>query len=163
MKTTIWSDSGINVGARSGVGSYGWYVTFALMPCATLSFLDSQLPSFTYAFCALPIAKLSDRTVRKNVICIAIVVWRTMNAAAALVPGLATFALSREGVALGESALTPAANSIIADNTTLSGGPLEGADWPDAGQWRGLGVGGSIMPIRKSYAIHAGQRSSLLT
>ncbi len=173
MKTMIESDSGIHVGARSGPGLYGWYVTFALMLCATLSFLDSQLPyilvesikadlkltdteigfiggpafSFTYAICALPIAKLSDRTVRKSVICVAIVVWSTMTAAAALAQGFATFAFSRVGVALGESALTPAANSIISDNTTPNTRPIAIAIYTlgaPIGAALALGLGGII-------------------
>jgi predicted MFS family arabinose efflux permease len=98
---------------------------------ADLNLTDTQIglvtgPAFslTYAICALPIAKISDRYIRKRVICTAIVVWSGLTAAAGLAQGFATFALTRVGVALGESALTPAANSIIADNTTPTTRPI---------------------------------------
>lgn len=131
-------------------GFYGWYVTVALALCAMLSYMDASLPyilveavkadlkltdtqiglitgpafSLTYAICALPIAKISDRYIRKRVICTAIVFWSALTAAAGLAHGFATFALTRIGVALGESALTPAANSIISDNTTPTTRPI---------------------------------------
>src|SRR5690606_18313537 len=113
-------------------GFYGWYVTVVLALCAMLSYMDASLPyilveavkadlkltdtqiglvtgpafSLTYAICALPIAKISDRYIRKRVICTAIVVWSGLTAAAGLAHSFTTFALTRVGVAFGESALT---------------------------------------------------------
>jgi len=70
--------------------------------------------SLTYALFAIPIAKLSDRRNRIVVVSCAIVVWSAFTAAAALARGFASFGLTRIGVAIGESALTPAAHSVIA-------------------------------------------------
>jgi predicted MFS family arabinose efflux permease len=70
--------------------------------------------SLTYAICAIPIAKLSDRGNRVAIIGLAIVIWSGFTALAGLAKGFGTFAVTRVGVAVGESALTPAAHSIIA-------------------------------------------------
>jgi predicted MFS family arabinose efflux permease len=131
-------------------GIYAWYVSFVLMLCATLSFADSSLlyilveaikadlklsdtqiglitgPAFalTYAIFALPLARISDRSLRKVVICGAIVAWSAITAAAGLARGFVTFALTRAGVAIGESALAPAAISMIADRTTVTTRPI---------------------------------------
>ena len=122
---------------------YGWYVVTVLMLCQTLGAMDSKVlfilvealkrdlelsdtqiglitgPAFslTYAVSAIPISKLSDRGVRINVIGGAIVFWSALTALGGFALGMKTLLLSRIGVAVGESALTPAAHSIIADYT----------------------------------------------
>ena len=135
--------------ARAHGRVYGWYVVALLMLCQTLGALDSKVlfilveslkrdlllsdtqlglitgPAFslTYAISAIPIAKLSDRGVRVHVIAGAIVVWSTLTALGGLAQGMKTLLLSRIGVAIGESALTPAAHSIIADYTDKTSRP----------------------------------------
>ncbi|PCE43965.1 spinster family MFS transporter [Rhizorhabdus dicambivorans] len=122
---------------------YAWYVVAVLMLCQTLGAMDSKVlfilvealkrdlglsdtqiglitgPAFslTYAISAIPISKLSDRGVRVNVIGGAIVFWSALTALGGFALGMKTLLLSRIGVAVGESALTPAAHSIIADYT----------------------------------------------
>ena len=120
---------------------YAWYVVFILTGCYTLAFIDSKIifiliekikaelaltdtqlgiiagPAFSlmYAAGAVPIANLSDRMSRKFVIAAAVSVWSAFTAAGGLTQSFFPFMLSRTGVALGESALTPAAHSIFAD------------------------------------------------
>jgi predicted MFS family arabinose efflux permease len=120
---------------------YAWYVVFVLTACYTLAFVDSKIPfilvqaiksdlgltdtqlgiiagpafSLMYAAGALPIAKLSDRIARKYVIAVAVSVWSAFTAAGGATHSFYAFTFSRTGVALGESALTPAAHSIFAD------------------------------------------------
>lgn len=120
---------------------YAWYVVFILAGCYTLAFVDSKIifiliekiksdlaltdtqlgiiagPAFSlmYAAGAVPIAKLSDRISRKLVIAAAVSVWSAFTAAGGLTQSFFPFMLSRTGVALGESALTPAAHSLFAD------------------------------------------------
>ena len=126
---------------RSHSPAYGWYVVVMLMVCQALATLDGKLPfilveslkhdlqlsdtqiglitgpafSLTYALSAIPIAKLSDRYVRVRIIGGAIGLWSMLTAAGGFASGMVTLTLSRVGVAVGESALTPAAHSIIAD------------------------------------------------
>lgn len=120
--------------------AYAWYVVLILMLCQALSQIDAKLPfilvealkedldlsdtqigiitgpafSLTYAIFGLPIAKLSDRYVRKYVIASAIVIWSACTAGGGVAMGFAAFAFSRMGVAVAEAALMPAAHSIIA-------------------------------------------------
>ncbi|MBR0858050.1 spinster family MFS transporter [Bradyrhizobium liaoningense] len=120
---------------------YAWYAVILLTGCYTLAFVDSKIPfilieaikadlaltdtqlgiiagpafSLVYAIGALPIAKLSDRISRKYVIATAVSVWSAFTAAGGATQSFLPFMLSRTGVALGESALTPAAHSIFAD------------------------------------------------
>jgi len=119
---------------------YAWYCVFALMLCQALASVDARLPfilvealkrdlglsdtqvglitgpafSLTYAVCAIPIAKLSDRGNRVAIISVAIAVWSAFTAVAGLAVNFGTFAATRVGVAVGESALTPGAHSLIA-------------------------------------------------
>jgi len=121
--------------------AYAWYVTFILTACYTLSFMDSKIPfilvqlikkdlaltdtqmgilagpafSLTYAICTIPLAKLSDRLTRKYIIAGAVTIWSLFTASCGMAHSFASFMLGRVGVAFGESALTPAAHSIIAD------------------------------------------------
>lgn len=129
------------VGADAPVSRlYAWYVVVALMLCQILASIDARLPfimvealkkdlnlsdmqiglitgpafSLTYALCAIPIARLSDRRNRVLIISVAISIWSAFTALAGLSKGFGAFAFTRIGVAAGEAALTPAAHSIIA-------------------------------------------------
>jgi predicted MFS family arabinose efflux permease len=121
--------------------AYAWYVTFILTACYTLSFMDSKIPfilvqfikkdlaltdtemgilagpafSLTYALCTMPLAKLSDRFTRKYIIAGAVTIWSAFTASCGVAHSFGSFMFGRVGVAFGESALTPAAHSIIAD------------------------------------------------
>jgi predicted MFS family arabinose efflux permease len=125
---------------------YAWYVVFVLTACYTLAFVDSKIPfilvqaiksdlaltdtqlgiiagpafSLMYAAGAMPIAKLSDRIARKYVIAVAVTIWSAFTAAGGATHSFYAFMFSRTGVALGESALTPAAHSIFADYFPVS-------------------------------------------
>ncbi|MGE0384181.1 MAG: spinster family MFS transporter [Gammaproteobacteria bacterium] len=68
-----------------------------------------------YVTLGLPIAKLSDRYNRVNIIAIALTVWSLATAACGLAAGFFHLLLARIGVAVGESAGTPPAYSLIAD------------------------------------------------
>jgi predicted MFS family arabinose efflux permease len=146
-------------------GFYSWYVIIVLMLCYTLAQVDNSLPSIlveaikadlnltdtqvglitgpafaiTYAICAVPIAKLSDRLVRTKVIAAAIVVWSGFTAMAGVANSFGTLAFSRVGLAVGESALTPAAHSIISDHTTPAKRPIAMAVYA-----LGAAVGGGL-------------------
>lgn len=121
--------------------AYAWYVVFALCLCQILSSIDAKLPfilveslkrdlqlsdaqiglvtgpvfSLTYAICAIPIAKIADASSRTAVISTAIIVWSAFTGAAGLANGFIVFLLLRAGVAMGESALTPSAHSLLSD------------------------------------------------
>ncbi|GEN23028.1 MFS transporter [Halomonas cupida] len=125
---------------------YAWYVVFILMLCQLLASVDAHLPfilvevlkddlglsdtqiglingpafSLVYATAAIPIARLSDRRNRIAIISGAIVIWSGFTAAAGAAHTFGSLAFTRIGVAVGESALTPAAHSVIASYLPVS-------------------------------------------
>ena len=127
--------------SEPGASFYGWYVTVVLTLCYTLGFVDNKILfilteaiksdlgltdtqiglivgpafSFTYAICAIPIARISDRNSRKMVMSVAIIAWSSLTALGGMANSFLTLILSRTGVAVGESACTPAAHSLISD------------------------------------------------
>lgn len=89
---------------------------------AELGLSDSQLGALTglsfalfYATLALPIARLSDRLVRKNIVAASLAVWSAMTALIGFASSFSSLALFRMGVAVGEAGSMPATQSIVAD------------------------------------------------
>jgi len=68
-----------------------------------------------YSFAGIPIARWADRAVRRTLIAGGLVVWSAMTGMSGLAVNLAQLVAARFGVALGESACSPAASSLIAD------------------------------------------------
>jgi predicted MFS family arabinose efflux permease len=89
---------------------------------ADLGLSDAQLGALTglafaifYTTFSLPIARVADRTIRKAVIAIALVVWSIMTALTGLATGFAVLVVLRIGVAIGEAGSVPAIHSMISD------------------------------------------------
>jgi predicted MFS family arabinose efflux permease len=82
--------------------------------------------ALVYATAALPIARWSDRTVRRDLISLCLLVWGTMTMLCGLAQSYWQLATARMGVALGEAGYNPCAHSMIADLYPLSrrGGAL---------------------------------------
>jgi len=87
-----------------------------------LGLSDSQMGALTglafavfYTTFSLPIARLADRTTRKVVIAVSLVVWSVMTAMMGLATSFAVLALLRIGVAIGEAGSVPAVHSMISD------------------------------------------------
>lgn len=68
-----------------------------------------------YATMGIPIARLSERINRVNIIAVSIAVWSGMTALCAGAGSYAQLLLARMGVGVGEAGLSPAAQSLIAD------------------------------------------------
>jgi MFS family permease len=68
-----------------------------------------------YATAAFPIARYSDRGIRRNVIVWCVLVWGSMTMLCGLTRSYWQLAIARMGVALGEAGYQPAAHSMIAD------------------------------------------------
>lgn len=80
-----------------------------------MGFLMGTAFAVFYAIAGIPIARLADRLVRRNVLGIAIVVWSLMTAACGSVASFGQLALARIGVAVGEAGGTPTSHSLISD------------------------------------------------
>ena len=71
--------------------------------------------SLVYVTAALPIARWSDRGIRRDVIAACVGVWGAMTMLCGLAHSYAQLAAARMGVAVGEAGYNPAAHSMIAD------------------------------------------------
>jgi predicted MFS family arabinose efflux permease len=109
------------------VYSFNWmdrYVLVILMEAikrdlglsdAALGFLSGFAFAATYSFAGIPIARWADRASRRSVIALGLAWWSTMTSASALARSFLQLTAARIGVAVGESACSPAASSLIAD------------------------------------------------
>src|SRR5438876_7027498 len=68
-----------------------------------------------YSLLGIPIARVADRLNRRNIVAIALAFWSVMTFLCGMASSVATLALARIGVGIGESAGTPASQSIVAD------------------------------------------------
>jgi len=80
-----------------------------------LGLLSGFVFATIYSLAGIPIARLADRTVRRTVIATGLAVWSVMTTLSGLAASFAQLVAARFGVALGESACSPAASSLIAD------------------------------------------------
>jgi len=68
-----------------------------------------------YSLLGIPIARVADRVSRRNIVAIALAFWSAMTFLCGMATSVTTLALARIGVGLGESAGTPASQSLVAD------------------------------------------------
>lgn len=120
---------------------YAWYVIAVLFLVTLFSQLDRQLPallvrpiraafdisdtqfsllqgyafSLCYTLMGLPLGRLVDRAVRRNLIFWGLLFWTAMTALSAFADSYAWLFVARMGVGVGEAVLAPAAYSMIAD------------------------------------------------
>jgi len=71
--------------------------------------------ALVYVTAALPIARWSDRGIRRNIIASCVLVWGAMTMLCGLAQSYFQLAAARMGVALGEAGYNPSAHSMIAD------------------------------------------------
>src|SRR5947208_4713953 len=68
-----------------------------------------------YSLLGIPIARVADRLNRRNIVAIAFAFWSAMTFLCGMASSVASLALARIGVGIGESAGTPASQSLVAD------------------------------------------------
>src|SRR3981081_2614150 len=76
-----------------------------------------------YSLMGIPIARVADRLNRRNIVALALAFWSAMTLFCGMVQSVTTLALARIGVGIGESAGTPASQSIVADLFTKNERP----------------------------------------
>lgn len=118
-----------------------WFVAIVLMLANTLAFVDRQALallvqpikqdlqasdtamsllyglSFTlfYVGVGIPVARLADRSNRRNIIAASIFVWSLATAACGLVRSFGALFVARIGVGAGEAGFSPSAYSLLSD------------------------------------------------
>ena len=138
--TTGWTPAPITED-RTGSGAYRWYVLALLTLTSTFSVADRLVFgilvedikaefalsdfelgllgglafSIIYVIAGFPAARLADRSVRKNIVAVAIAFWSLMTALCGLATGFWTLFLARTGVGVGEGCSGPASQSLVAD------------------------------------------------
>lgn len=119
----------------------GWYALGILTTAYTFSYVDRQILSLMvgpirsdlgitdtqfsllqglafallYTAMGIPIARLADRSNRRNLIAAGVAVWSLATAACGLTRSYSALFIARVGVGVGEAALSPAAYSMITD------------------------------------------------
>jgi predicted MFS family arabinose efflux permease len=68
-----------------------------------------------YSLIGIPIARVADRLNRRNIVALAFAFWSAMTFLCGMASNVSSLALARIGVGLGESASSPASQSIVAD------------------------------------------------
>ncbi len=68
-----------------------------------------------YATLGIPIARLADRSNRRNLIALSLLVWSGMTAMSGLVTNFWQMLVARIGVGIGEAGCSPAAHSMVSD------------------------------------------------
>lgn len=68
-----------------------------------------------YTFAGFPIARLADRSNRRNIITVALVVWSAMTVVCGFAKNFPQLLAARIGVGIGEAGCTPPAHSMISD------------------------------------------------
>lgn len=68
-----------------------------------------------YTVAGIPIARLADRSNRRNIIAIGLAVWSAMTVASGMAKNFAQLAIARVFVGIGEAAGSPPSHSLIAD------------------------------------------------
>jgi MFS family permease len=127
--------------AEEHVGRYPWYALTVLALVYMLNFLDRQILSILaeaikadlgvsdaqlgflygtafavfYGVFGIPLARLSDIWIRKNVIAIGLTLWSVMTALSGTARSALSLGLYRVGVGVGESSATPAAYAMLTD------------------------------------------------
>src|SRR4051812_32287720 len=68
-----------------------------------------------YSLVGIPIARVADRVNRRNIVAVAFAFWSAMTFLCGMATSVTSLALARIGVGIGESASSPASQSLIAD------------------------------------------------
>jgi MFS family permease len=82
---------------------------------ANLGFLYGTVFAVFYAVFGIPLGRVSDIWIRKNMISLGLFAWSAMTALSGTAKGFASLAGYRIGVGIGEASASPAAFSLLAD------------------------------------------------
>jgi MFS family permease len=80
-----------------------------------MGFLGGVAFAIFYTFVGIPVARLADTSVRRNVVAISLAIWSAMTAVCGLVTSFPQLLLARIGVAVGEAGGSPPSHSMISD------------------------------------------------
>lgn len=80
-----------------------------------LGLLQGAAFAILYATLGIPVARLADRSNRRNIVAVSLAIWSAMTVACGFAQSFAQLIAARVGVGIGEAGGTPPSHSIIAD------------------------------------------------
>ena len=81
----------------------------------SMGFLVGFAFAIFYTIAGIPIARLADRSSRRNIIAVGIALWSAMTVASGLARSFLHLALARVFVGIGEAAASPPSHSLLSD------------------------------------------------
>src|SRR5260370_10125430 len=81
----------------------------------TVGMLTSWPLALFYVTCGIPISWIADRSNRRNILSVSLIVWSGFTALCGLSRGWIEFALARIGAGIGEAGGTPPSTAIVSD------------------------------------------------
>jgi predicted MFS family arabinose efflux permease len=80
-----------------------------------MGFLGGVAFAIFYTFVGIPVARLADTSVRRNVVAVSLAIWSAMTVVCGFVTSFPQLLLARIGVAVGEAGGSPPSHSMISD------------------------------------------------
>ncbi len=80
-----------------------------------MGFLGGVAFAIFYTFVGIPVARLADTSVRRNVVAVSLAIWSGMTVVCGFVLNFPQLLLARIGVAVGEAGGSPPSHSMISD------------------------------------------------
>ena len=131
-----------------------------------IGFVDSQMGfilgagfAVIYSLSGFPVARRIDRGDRRRIVVAGVMLWSVMTIASAFAQGFWSLCVTRAGVAIGETVLTPAAISLIADMFSRERRVLPTSVFSSVGGFMGTGaliVGAVMLDIATRLSPHLG-------
>jgi predicted MFS family arabinose efflux permease len=140
-QSTTDSEAAREAQAGDFSAAYRWYVLGLLFVVYIFNFIDRQILGILaqpikedlglsdtqvgfmggiafaifYTFVGIPIARLADRGVRRDILAVCLALWSGMTVLCGFATGFVSLLLCRIGVAIGEAGGSPPSHSIISD------------------------------------------------
>src|SRR5258708_917095 len=116
----------------------------------SVGMLTSWPLALFYVTCGIPISWIADRSNRRNILSVSLIVWSGFTALCGLSRGWVQFALARIGAGIGEAGGTPPSTAIVSDCFPPDRRPMAMtvlALGAPIGAWIALDVAGEVARI----------------
>jgi len=138
----------INIAARYVVTTVFEPIRLELaLSDAGAAFLTGVPLALFYVVCGIPIAWLADRSNRRNIVAVSLVLWSGFTVLCGLSVSYLQFLLSRIGVGVGEAGGTPSSTSIVSDCFPAERRPMALSVFAlgaPIGAWLGADLAGAV-------------------
>jgi MFS family permease len=141
----------INIAARYVVTTVFEPIRLELaLSDAGAAFLTGVPLALFYVVCGIPIAWLADRSNRRNIVAVSLVLWSGFTVLCGLSVSYLQFLLSRIGVGVGEAGGTPSSTSIVSDCFPAERRPMALSVFAlgaPIGAWLGADLAGAVAQV----------------